>query len=122
MIKRLPQTAPWEIEYGYTRAVVARPWVLVSGQVSVGAEEPEQQARKAFQQALAVAQEAGADQADIVRARIYYTDEADADVIARVHKEVFVGEHPPAATMVRVAGLLLPQAKVDIELDAYCTR
>ncbi|KRQ19135.1 MULTISPECIES: Rid family hydrolase [Mycobacteroides] len=119
MIHRLPQDAPWEVDYGYTKAVVAGPWVLVSGHVSLEQEDSVGQARAAFRDVLATAKRVGAQPSDVVRVRIFYTETDDADAISRAFKEVFGGDHPPAATMVRVASLMLPQLKIEIDLDAY---
>lgn len=119
MIYRLPQDAPWEVEYGYTKAVVAGPWIMVSGHVSLDQADSIGQARAAFRDVLATAERAGARPSNIVRVRIFYTEADDADAISRAFKEVFGGDHPPAATMVRVASLMLPQLKVEIDLDAY---
>lgn len=118
MIERLPQDGPGEIEYGYTSAVAAGPFVLASGHASLAADDSAGQARAAFGAAVATMAKAGAKPSDVVRTRIYYTEADDADAIARTHREFF-GENPPAATMVRVAGLLLPQFKVEVELEAY---
>ncbi|WP_100470978.1 Rid family hydrolase [Mycobacteroides abscessus] len=119
MINRLPQDQPWEVAYGYTKAVVAGPWVLVSGHTSFEAEDSVGQARAAFADALITAERVGAHREDVVRTRIFYTEEEHTDGIARAFKEVFGDQHPPASTMVRVAGLMLPQLKVEIELEAY---
>ncbi|WP_157931385.1 Rid family hydrolase [Mycobacteroides abscessus] len=119
MIKRLAQDDPWEVAYGYTKAVTAGPWVLVSGHTSFDAEDTVGQARAAFRDVLATAQRAGAKREHVVRTRIFYTDAEHTDAIAATFKEVFGSDHPPAATMVRVAGLMLPQFKVEIELEAY---
>jgi enamine deaminase RidA (YjgF/YER057c/UK114 family) len=67
--------------------------------------------------ALVALAEAGAGPADVVRTRMYITDQADADEIGRAHRTVF-GAAAPAATMVVVAGLLEPEWKVEIEVEA----
>ena len=63
--------------------------------------------------------EFGADVADVVRTRMYVTHRRDCDAVGRVHAEVF-GEHPPVATMVIVSGLLHPDMRVEIEVEACC--
>ena len=55
--------------------------------------------------------------ADVVRTRMFIVDSADADAIGTAHAEMF-GASRPAATMVVVAGLLDPQWRVEIEVEA----
>lgn len=62
----------------------------------------------------AALREAGAEPADVVRTRMFITDAADAEAVARVHAETF-GDALPAATMVVAAGLLDPRWKVEAE-------
>ncbi|MFI9841835.1 Rid family hydrolase [Nonomuraea sp. NPDC051941] len=49
--------------------------------------------------------------------QVHVTDIADAELVARAHREVF-GEVRPAATLVEVSGLLDPRMKVEIEVYA----
>jgi hypothetical protein len=49
--------------------------------------------------------------------RMYLTDPQDWEAVGRAHAAVF-GVHPPAATMVVVAGLLDPRWRVEIEAEA----
>jgi enamine deaminase RidA (YjgF/YER057c/UK114 family) len=62
-------------------------------------------------------EDAGASLADVVRTRMYVVDRADMDAVGRAHAEVF-GAVRPAATMVLVAGLIHPDQRVEIEVDA----
>jgi enamine deaminase RidA (YjgF/YER057c/UK114 family) len=48
---------------------------------------------------------------------MYVTHRRDCDTVGRVHAEVF-GAYPPVATMVIVAGLLHPDMRVEIEVEA----
>jgi len=61
--------------------------------------------------------EAGAGFPDVVRTRIYLTDAADYEAVARAHGEVF-SEIRPASTAVVVKALLDPHWRVEIEADA----
>ena len=45
-------------------------------------------------------------------------DGTPAGVLGRAHAEVFLG-HPPATTMVEVAGLIDPAMLIEIEAEAY---
>ena len=53
----------------------------------------------------------------MVRTVTYVTDIADADLVARAHQEAF-GAIRPAATLVAVSALMLPEMKVEIEAYA----
>jgi enamine deaminase RidA (YjgF/YER057c/UK114 family) len=55
--------------------------------------------------------------ADVVRARYYVVDHADADAVLAVCGEYF-REIRPAATILVVAGLARPEMRVEIEVTA----
>jgi enamine deaminase RidA (YjgF/YER057c/UK114 family) len=57
----------------------------------------------------------------VVRTRMYLTDAADWEAVARAHGELFA-EVRPAATMVVVAGLLDARWRVEIEAEAVVGR
>lgn len=109
---------------GYSRAVVAGPWVLVAGStatvdgVVIHPGDAYGQARAAFAVALTAVREAGLDVADVVRTRMYLRDIDDQEAVGRAHVEVF-GAVRPAATMVAVAGFVDPAMLVEVEVDAY---
>ena len=124
MIRRISSGGPWEERFGYSRAVVAGPWVLVAGcTATVDGEVRHEgdayaQARTALEIAVKALTEAGASAADVVRTRMYVTDISDADAVGRAHAEFF-GDVRPAATMVEVSGLVARRILVEIEVDAY---
>ena len=60
---------------------------------------------------------AGATLADVVRTRMYLTSVDDVDAVSAVHGERF-GDVRPAATMVVVAGLVVPAWRVEVEAEA----
>jgi enamine deaminase RidA (YjgF/YER057c/UK114 family) len=113
----------WETAYGYARAMRVGRMVLVSGCTSMAdgrvrfPADPGSQLRVAVETAREALAELGADVADVVRTRMYVTHRRDCDAVGRVHAEVF-GEHPPVATMVIVSGLLHPDMRVEIEVEA----
>ncbi len=113
----------WETAYGYARAMRVGRFVLVSGCTSMAEgrvrypADPGSQLRVAIETAREALAEFGADVADVVRTRMYVTHRRDCDAVGRVHAEVF-GEHPPVATMVIVSGLLHPDMRVEIEVEA----
>jgi enamine deaminase RidA (YjgF/YER057c/UK114 family) len=120
--KNVSSGSPYEPTIGFSRAVRVGQRVLVSGTAPVWPDrscDPDAgvQARRCLEIIELALLEAGATTAQVVRTRIYLTDAADADAVARVHGEVF-GRVRPAATMVVVAALLDPRWKVEIEAEA----
>ena len=114
--------SPYEGRIGFSRAVRVGDWVLVSGTGPVWPDgscdpDPEIQARRCFEIALAALHDAGASAADVVRTRMYVTDAEHWQAVGRAHVEVFADVRP-AATMVVVAGLVDPRWLVEVELDA----
>jgi enamine deaminase RidA (YjgF/YER057c/UK114 family) len=124
VITRLGSGGPWEAAIGYSRAVVAGPWVLSAGCTATvdGRVDPVGdaygQAVRAFGIALESLARAGAQPADVVRTRMYVTDAAYADAVGRAHAHWFAAVRP-AATMVVVAALFHPDHLVEVEVDAY---
>lgn len=114
---------PWERSFGYCRAVRVGERILVSGCTAAGdpevlaSRDAAAQLRAAVAVGLAAVTELGGSLADIVRTRMYAVDPAECDAIGLAHGAIFA-EHPPAATMVLVAGLLHPDMRVEIELEA----
>lgn len=124
MKSRISSGGPWEERFGYSRAVVAGPWVLVAGTTAtvdgavVGLGDARQQTLVAFGIALAAVREAGLDVTDVVRTRMYVRDIAQQDEVGSAHREVF-GLVRPAATMVEVSGLAHPDHLVEVEVECY---
>lgn len=119
---RISSGAPWETTFGYSRAVRAGDAVFVGGTVGRNADGsaaagPYAQARRALEIIDGALAEAGGGLGDVVRTRIFVTDFAYFDEIARAHKEVF-GEIPPAASMLQVSALIEPAYVLEIEADA----
>jgi len=61
--------------------------------------------------------QAEADLRHVVRTVVYVTDMDDAPLVARAHAECF-GAIRPASTLVQVAGLIPPAARVEFEVTA----
>ncbi|WP_114226694.1 MULTISPECIES: RidA family protein [Sphingomonas] len=119
--------SPYEIAYGFSRAVRVGDPILISGTAPVepdGSSTPGDaaaQARRCFTIILTAIEELGGTAADVVRTRMYITDPADADAVGAVHGELF-GDVRPAATMVVVAALLRDEWRVEIEAEALLAR
>ena len=115
---------PWEDAVGYSRAVVAGPFVLVSGSTATVEGQVRHpgdayaQALEAFGVARRALEEAGCGLADVVRTRMYLRHGHDSDAVGRAHRELFAAIRP-AATMLVVAGFVDPAMLVEVEVDAY---
>lgn len=114
--------SPYEQRYGFCRALRAGGRIVVSGTAPIWPDgscdpDPAAQARRCLAIIEAALGELGADMSAVVRTRMLITEAAIADTIGEVHREYF-GEHPPAATMVVVAGLLDERWLVEIEAEA----
>ncbi len=96
--------------------------VLASGQLGIGADETvpegaEAQAELCFSAIRAILAEAGMEPADVVRINAFVTDRAHmAGYMAA--RDRFVGEPPPASTLVIVSGFTRPEFKVEVEVTA----
>lgn len=122
--RRISSGGPWEDVVGYSRAVVAGPWVLVAGSTAtVDGEvrhvgDPYAQTLEAFGVVRRALEQAGLSLDDVVRTRMYVADMAHEAEIARAHSELF--DHVrPAATMVQIAAFVDARMLVEVEADAY---
>ncbi len=118
--------SPWEVPYGYCRAVRCGDWIEVAGTVAVDADgavvapgDAGEQARVALARIASALEQAGARMDQVVRTRVFVVDiVADAEAIGLAHGEAFGGA-PPVTTMVQVAALIDPALLVEIEARAY---
>ena len=122
MVQRISSGSPFEAKIGYSRAVVDRDMVYVSGTTGYDyatmkmPDDAAAQARNAFGTIARALGEAGSSLRDIVRVRYYIADMAHYDALVTVAGET-LGEVRPAATMV-VCGLTTPEMKLEIEATA----
>jgi enamine deaminase RidA (YjgF/YER057c/UK114 family) len=73
------------------------------------------QARQVFANLAAALRAAGANPEDVLRLTFYLTDLADLGAV-RAARDEFVGQRtPPASTLIQVAGLLIPEARIEID-------
>jgi len=122
------QPEGWPRPRGYANGMIARGRLLfVAGQIGWDAaeqivgEDLASQWAKALDNVLAVVRAAGAEPEQVVRLTIYCTDldayRTQMSVLGALYRERF-GKHFPAMSMVGVAGLVHPLAKVEIEATA----
>jgi len=124
MTRRLISTgSPLEASAGYSRAVVDGDFCFVAGTTGYDyatmqiPADVTAQTRNCFATISQVLSDAGFALADVVRARYYVVDYADADSVLEVCGEYF-REIRPAATILVVAGLARPEMRVEIEVTA----
>lgn len=116
----------FEREIGYSRAVVQDGWVFVSGTTGYDYARmalPEgvvAQCDQAFRNIAAALAEAGARMDDVVRATFILPDRADWPPCWPVVRQ-WLGHARPAATML-VAGLQVPEMRIEIEVTARLRR
>jgi enamine deaminase RidA (YjgF/YER057c/UK114 family) len=122
MITRIKSGAPWEAKVGYCRAVVAAPFVFVSGTVGRNPDTGELPADVEGQCANALTiiaralAQAGTDFAHVVRVTYYLPERADFEPCWPQLRAAF-GANPPASSVVFVA-LIDPAMKIEIEVTA----
>ncbi len=122
MVTRISTGSPLEEAFGYSRAVVDRDMVYVSGTTGYDyaamsmPEDAGAQAANALRSIEKALLEAGASMRDVVRVTYYVTDAAHVDAVMEVVGRVFAGIRP-AATMI-LCGLIRPEMKVEIEVTA----
>ncbi|MFC9791040.1 RidA family protein [Streptomyces sp. NPDC057695] len=123
-VKKVATGAPWEEQFGYSRAVelpnglvlVAGCTSVVGGQIAGGG--PYDQTVNSFNVAFAALEKLGLGPADVVRTRMYLTHARDVDEVGRAHKELFDAVRP-AATMIIVSGFVDPSLVVEVEVEAF---
>lgn len=114
--------SPFEVNIGYSRAVVTDGWVFVSGTTGYDystmsmPDTVADQCRNALTTIQGALAEAGASMADIVRVHYILPNKADFPDCWPVLLE-FLGDVRPAATMFE-AGLQEPEMKIEIEVTA----
>ncbi len=113
----------FEDTYGYSRAVRAGDMVFVSGTTARDEAlrgNAYEQTRASFAIVADALGQVGAALPDVVRTTVYVVDMADLEGVARAHREAF-GAVRPASTVVQVAGLTPPRARVEVEVTAVTT-
>jgi enamine deaminase RidA (YjgF/YER057c/UK114 family) len=119
--KTIASGYPFEDTYGYARAVRVGDLVFVSGTTARSPfldGDAYLQMTGAIKIIAAALHEAGAEMRHVVRTVVYVVNLADADHVARTHREAF-GEQRPASTLVQVAAVTPADALVEVEVTAF---
>jgi aryl-alcohol dehydrogenase-like predicted oxidoreductase/enamine deaminase RidA (YjgF/YER057c/UK114 family) len=121
--QRVLSGSGWEDIAGYCRAQRIENRILVSGTTATASNDRPVAPKDAAAQTTFILDKIaasltalGASMEDIVRTRVYLTDEADAMAVSQAHGRVF-GELKPANTLLVVAKLI-GDYKVEIEAEA----
>ncbi|HZP68837.1 MAG TPA: RidA family protein [Pseudolabrys sp.] len=119
------QPKHWAMPRGYANGVVAQGrQVFIAGQVGWNAQAQFEsddfvaQVEQALKNVVTVLDAAGGKPQHLVRLNWYVTDKAEYQTRQREIGEAYrriIGRHFPAMTLLVVAGLLEPRAKVEIE-------
>jgi enamine deaminase RidA (YjgF/YER057c/UK114 family) len=121
--QRITSGGAYEAVFGYCRAVRVGDNVYVAGtapQMPDGADPPADsycQALRCFEIIGAALTEAGSSFEDVVRTRMYITQQADFDAVGRAHGEIFRDIRPVNTTVI-IAGLVDPRWHLEIDVDA----
>ncbi len=123
-VRRLISSAsPWEDIVGYSRAVKTGNHIEVSGTTSVdgdvviGKGNVYEQAVFIFQKIEKALKEAGGRMEDVIRTRMYVTNIADWEEVAKAHS-LFFSKIKPATSMVEVSRLIDDELLIEIEATA----
>lgn len=124
-VVRISSGAAWEPIVGYSRAVVAGPYIEVSGSAPPivdgaveGGDDPYAQAMACLRVIGAALDQAGASFGDVIRTRMFVTDISRWEEYGRAHGEIF-RDIRPATAMVEVSALIDPRMLIEIEATAY---
>ncbi len=120
--RRLDTGSPWEPRMGYSRAVQAGPFIVVSGCVGIREdgtypEDLESQTRRCVERIADALSAFDATLEQIIKVRIYTTEISRWEEIAAVMGPTFA-DIRPANLLVEVSGLV-DEALVEIEAEAW---
>jgi reactive intermediate/imine deaminase len=124
--RTLSSGSAFEAIAGYSRALIDRDYVHVSGTTGFDYEamtivdDLVAQTHRCFHNIDAVLREAGVTLDDVVRVRYLLVDPKDFEKVAPIFGHYFVHARPAATAM--VVGLVDPRMKIEIEVTARITR
>jgi enamine deaminase RidA (YjgF/YER057c/UK114 family) len=115
----------WEPIVGYSRAVRSGNVIAVTGTVGINADGTyaksiAEQTARSLAIIRAAIEALGGKLEHVIRTRMFVTDVAQWEEVARIHGSVF-GEIRPATTLVEVSRLIDDEALIEIEADAIVT-
>ena len=120
-----PDTLAPPFGFSHVASVAPGRVVWVSGQLPLVADgtvatpgDMAAQARQCFDNVGRGLQAAGAGWGDVVKLTYYVTDVSDVGAIRAVRDEFVDMARPPTSSLVRVAGLVLPDAMIEVEAVA----
>ncbi|KAF9652789.1 YjgF-like protein [Thelephora ganbajun] len=116
---------PYELRFGYSRAVRKGPYIFVSGTTSIdpGAghvRHPDSaylQALVIFEEIINSIERLHGSKEDVARVRMFVTEQEDTEAVGKALK-ASLGDVRPAATMIVGARFVDKDMKVEIEADA----
>ncbi|MDH5402649.1 MAG: RidA family protein [Candidatus Heimdallarchaeota archaeon] len=115
----------WEEKFGYSRAVKINGNLYISGTTSfnssgeiVGIGDPYLQTKQIILNIQNVLDQAGGKLDDIYRVRVFITQADFSDEVLKAFSEHFI-DIKPAATLVCISALLIPEMLVEVEVDAF---
>lgn len=116
---------PFTEMLAYSRVVVDGDHAWISGCAPldrdgalVGANSPYEQTLQCLENIRSALEMADLQISDLVRIRVYLRSFADLQEICRAEREV-LGAVRPAASVIAVADLVLPEMRVYMDADAY---
>jgi enamine deaminase RidA (YjgF/YER057c/UK114 family) len=124
--QRISSGSTFETQIGYSRAVVADPWVFVSGTTGFDystmtiSDNVVEQAEQCMQNIEAALRKAGACWADVVRVTYVLPEASEFEACWPVLRK-YLGDVRPAAMMIS-AGLADPRMKIEVEVTALKTQ
>lgn len=121
---KISSGGPWEESVGYSRAVVAGPFIHVSGTTATvdgvlqNLGDAYGQTKVSFEIIERALAEGGHSLEDVVRTRLYLANAEDMESVGRAHGGLF-SKIRPAATMLAGSKFINPEMLVEIEVDSY---
>lgn len=118
--RRLPPQSPFEEQVGFTRALRVGDRIIVSGTTANGNPPPEdagEQADLIFQQIRGYIEELGGKMEDVIRVRMFVTDNDYADAVSDAFTK-HLSHVRPTGTLVAIDRLYRAEIKVEIEAEA----
>lgn len=117
---------PYEVKFGYVRALRRGPMIFVSGTTSVNTSPPFEilhpasaylQTVAAFETSLLAIEALGGKRSDTCRVRMYVAKEEDCEQVGNALK-MFFADHgvPVVATMLQGIGFVNPDMLVEVSL------